>query len=403
MIKTSELKSSSLFRYLSDEELSRICSIAQSKDFPKGSLVIKQDDPSDYFYVIQKGSVKMFRTLQYGSEMEVARLGVGNFFGEMAILDGSKRSVSVKTLEDSTLLMISRVDFLNEVWKMPAVVAKLLRDLSSRVRSTDEKFITELSERNAALQKLIEEIKKAEQSKSKFFALASHELRTPLGVMLMALSVLEEENKKLRSKKQKSLVDMIQKQALKLSDTIASILKASDSVDGSLEKGKSEEDVNVIILGAISDLDQFAKARKLKLSSELDSALPAVTVDSSKFYQIIVNLLMNAIRFTPDGGTVKIETKKNGSAFTLSVSDTGIGIEKHHLKEVFKPFYVVENELNHSSGTYEFMSGGLGLGLTIVKKFVEFHNGVIQITSEKDRGTQVHVTIPLKQPLTKTG
>lgn len=389
----SDLRASPLFKNLSDEELSKISQFTKIKEFPAKRLIIRQDDASDFFYVVLKGRVRVFRSLPNGAQIEIAELKEGSFFGEMALLDGSKRSANVETIQDSAFLMISREDFLNEIWEFPTVVAKLLKGMSTRIRKTDEKFIIELQEKNVELEGANQELKKIDEMKSKFFSLSSHELRTPLGVILMTLPLLEKFTAVKLSKKGKSVLDAMERQLLKLSDTIKSILKASESQESPLDDKKAEAQPNEIIRLALSDLNHFFELRKLKVTADLDPELPKILLDSQKFYQIVLNLIMNAIRFTPDGGSIKIRTKKQSETISLSVSDSGIGIDRKHFEDIFKPFYIVASEMKHSSGTYEFMSGGLGLGLTIAKKFVEYHRGKIELESPKNMGSTFTVTL----------
>ena len=395
-LKPSDLRISPLFYGLSQEELSTVLSVSEVANFPAKSLVIKQDDPSDYFYVILQGSVRVFRSHSDGNPVEITKLRTGSFFGEMAVLDGSPRSVSIETLTDSCLLKISRENFLLEIEKVPRIALKLLRGMSVRVRKTDEKFIKELQEKNVVLQNLIHELKKIDEMKTKFFHLTSHELRTPLGIILMGLSLLEKDDAVSSAENRKTILEPLQRQILRLSDSITSILKASDTAEPLAEEPKRKVKLNQLIQRSVQELHHFFRIRKLKLSLVLDSKIHEIPLYSTKFSQVILNLLMNAIRFTPDGGSIQIKTAKRKGVVLLSVSDSGVGIEKKHIEDIFKPFYVIEDTMKHSSGTYQFLSGGLGLGLTIVKKFTELHGGNIKVKSLKGKGTTFTVKIPIK-------
>ena len=396
-LNPADLRVSQLFQDLSDSDLGKVMQFSSVKEYPAQTLVIRQDDVCDYFYTLLEGRVRVFRSTPGRDPVVIAELGKGSFFGEMAVLDGSKRSVSVETIEPTKLLLISREDLLKEIKEVPEIAVKLLKGMSLRVRRTDMKLIDELKARNLMLEKTVAELQKLDEMKSKFFALSSHELRTPLGIILMSLPVLHESIKSGSVKDLDFVLKSFDDQIKRLSDKVVSILESSESSEPLREEEMKPENINRIVQEAVTDLSYFFKMRKLKLNLKLAPRARKMKLYRSKIYQIAVNLLTNAIRFTPDGGSVSVGTVWSDKAVELSVSDTGIGIAARHRKDIFKPFFTVADHLKHSSGTYQFMSGGLGLGLTIVKKFVELHNGKVTVVSGKKRGTAVTVTIPLKQ------
>ncbi|MCJ7730502.1 MAG: cell wall metabolism sensor histidine kinase WalK, partial [Sedimentisphaerales bacterium] len=130
-----------------------------------------------------------------------------------------------------------------------------------------------------------------------------------------------------------------------------------------------------------------AKNKGLELSLELDENLPRVTLDRDRIIQVLTNLIGNAIKFTPQGGQVRLSFQKQDNELVIRVSDTGAGIPKEDLPKIFEQFYRVQRRGEEIKGT--------GLGLTIVKRIVLLHGGRIEVESEPDRGSTFSVFLPL--------
>ena len=135
-----------------------------------------------------------------------------------------------------------------------------------------------------------------------------------------------------------------------------------------------------------------AKERAQTLTMKCESDIPDVTADKEKLQQVIINIVSNAIKYTPKGGNVAITAKNSGEFFLISVSDNGIGIPKDDLPRIFERFYRVEKSRTSDAG-------GTGLGLAIAKEIIDAHGGDIKIDSEIGRGTHVDVFIPYKTKL----
>ena len=141
-------------------------------------------------------------------------------------------------------------------------------------------------------------------------------------------------------------------------------------------------DTTSMIKNAINEMRQFVKEKKLKLIENKSGNLPTIFGDEYRLIQVITNLLKNAVKFT-DKGSVKIEAKKEKDNILVSVTDTGIGIPKENLKQVWKPLFTTKAK-------------GMGLGLSICKRIVEAHGGRISLRSAEGEGSTFKVTIPFK-------
>jgi signal transduction histidine kinase len=143
----------------------------------------------------------------------------------------------------------------------------------------------------------------------------------------------------------------------------------------------------------------FIKKRNQTLSLQFQKDLPTVILDPEKIQIVLSNLMTNAIRFTPDGGKLKLRASVNPAEpaqVLISVTDTGIGIPEEDYDRIFEKFVVLGDVMQHSSGTIEFRTSGVGLGLAIAKGIVESHGGSISVKSDVDNGSTFTFSLPIE-------
>jgi signal transduction histidine kinase len=151
---------------------------------------------------------------------------------------------------------------------------------------------------------------------------------------------------------------------------------------------------------AAQDVASFIQWRHQSLSLELPQDLGTVDVEPDKIRDSVAHLLLNAIKFTPDEGTVRLEARRLPDGSTeIRVSDNGVGIEPAGLARLFDPFFTRFDVSRHSSGIFEFERRGLGLGLSLVKAFVEMHGGTVKAESEVGHGSTFTIHLSAKAPL----
>jgi len=247
----------------------------------------------------------------------------------------------------------------------------------------------------AALEKAHEELIKKEKMKTKFISIASHEFRTPLTVLNGYLSLFElgmfkgkDDEFKQKCAKAKDIINRY----LQTIDNVLDMVKTEQK--DKLEK-RDDMDLNNIIKEVYGDLEIFVQKRKQSLVLELDPQLPLGKLNKREINQVLTNLIMNAIKFTPDEGKITVRTRALPGKIQVEVADTGIGIPANEFENIFESFYEIKSDDQHSSGTFEFKSGSLGLGLTLVKKTVENYNGKVWVESEVGKGSAFYFTLPL--------
>jgi len=234
------------------------------------------------------------------------------------------------------------------------------------------------------------ELEIANKTKSEFLATMSHELRTPLNSIIGFSEILHDETFGPLNEKQLKYSQNILISGKHLLNLINDILDLSK-----VEAGKMEviyEDF--LILDAINEVKtlvvSIALKNKIILNIVVDEKLSIIQADIRKFKQILFNLISNAIKFSPQGSTVTIDAKRVDDHIRIEVIDTGIGISEEDQKKLFKSFVQID-----SSNSRQFT--GTGLGLALVKQFVEMHGGKVWIESEHDKGSTFIFTMPIKK------
>ena len=225
--------------------------------------------------------------------------------------------------------------------------------------------------------------------KSEFISNMSHELRTPLTTVIGFSDLLSSEMYGKLNEKQAEYVNHINSKGNQLLNLINDILDISKIETASMELNYEHFSLSDALNFAIKNVHLTAYKKNIELLLVNEIKDDDIFADKVKFKQIMLNLLNNAIKFTPDNGKVSVKAKQTENEIQISVSDTGIGISKNMQKEIFKPFFQVD-----ASSTRKY--GGTGIGLGLVKKYVEMHEGTIVVQSESEKGSTFTFTIPLK-------
>jgi signal transduction histidine kinase len=232
------------------------------------------------------------------------------------------------------------------------------------------------------------ELEAANRHKSEFLANVSHELRTPLNAIIGFSEVLQERLFGELNDKQAEYTDDILSSGRHLLSLINDILDLSKIEAGRMELEVTTFHLPDAIENALLLVRERASRHGIKLDRAIDDRLGDFTGDERKVKQILVNLLTNAVKFTPEGGQIKVQGSLGDGAVIVSVTDTGIGIAKEDQEAIFEEF-------RQASGNYAQKREGTGLGLTLTRKFVEMHGGKIWVESEVGKGSKFTFTLPI--------
>jgi len=233
----------------------------------------------------------------------------------------------------------------------------------------------------------------------------SHELRTPLTAILSMSEVMQKGLAGPVTDEQLDGFKVIQSSGSHLLELMNEVLDLAKIESGSADIKISEIKIDQLCESSMQLVMQQAKQKNIELRSSIPNNLPLLQADEKRVRQMLVNLLGNAIKFTPESGMVNLEVCGRDSNDTqqfnsveshvkLKITDTGIGIEESKLKSVFEPF--VQIDTSETDVVINQGDGGTGLGLALVKQFAECHGGSVGVTSEVDEGSCFYVELPLK-------
>ncbi|HTX43816.1 MAG TPA: HAMP domain-containing sensor histidine kinase, partial [Methanocella sp.] len=237
------------------------------------------------------------------------------------------------------------------------------------------------------LEESYEKMKDLDKTKMEFFTLISHELRNPLAIIKGFTELLYDGTLGPINDKQKDKLQKIRENVDRLTDMVNKMSEISTMETRRYPLEKTPTSLSWMA-GEIADTMGFLfKNKRIALKVEIPPELPVVEVDRGRMEQVLLNLLNNALKYTPEGGEVDVAAKDRGSDILVSVHDTGIGIPKKDLDKIFSGFYHAGYKLS-----YEYK--GPGLGLAISRKIVEGHGGRIWAESEEGKGSTFYFTIP---------
>ena len=232
---------------------------------------------------------------------------------------------------------------------------------------------------------------RATRLRDEFLANMSHELRTPLNAILGMAEGLNEGVFGAMNMTQIDAVNTIAQSGQHLLELINDILDLSKAEASKLELQVAPTDIQYLCISSLTFVKQQAQQKKIKLFANIPEFLPTIVVDERRIRQVLINLLTNAVKFTPDGGTIQVvvqpDATVNPPMLMISIIDTGIGIASENLDKLFKPFSQIDSSLNRRYA-------GTGLGLALVRRLIELHHGTVQVTSTFGMGSCFTIGLP---------
>ena len=269
---------------------------------------------------------------------------------------------------------------------------EILADTFNHMTGRLKENVEQLEESNKKLGAVNEELKELDRMKSDLLANVSHELRTPLTAIKGYTDyILERRLGAITEKQEKGLV-VVQRNLERLSKTINALLDFSRMDVGRIALNLQPFGLGPLLEQIVTALRSELEKKGLKLTAEIEPGLPPVIADREKLSAVLENLIINALKFTPEGGRITVSASRAGSAARASalirVTDTGVGIAPDQIAKIFNRFHQVD-----TSTTRRF--GGVGLGLAIVKSILEAHGTSVTVESEVGRGTTFGFVLPV--------
>ncbi len=225
--------------------------------------------------------------------------------------------------------------------------------------------------------------------KDKFFAIIAHDLKSPLNTFVSLISLMEENYEDFSEEERKDFLQSMCEHSRQLSKLLNNLLQWSMHQRGDIKVRPEALFLETVLRGSLKLYDQEIRRKKLRVHMDMEPGLKTLG-DPSMIQTIFRNLLSNAVKFTPNRGAIEIRGTFEGDKVLVDIVDTGVGIRKERIPNLFRP-----DQVTSTKGTnYE---DGTGLGLIICQEFVKFHKGEIEVESQPKEGTKIRVTL-LKKP-----
>jgi signal transduction histidine kinase len=363
------LEQSKLFGGLIAEELQALEQTAHIKAYKPGQVIFTEGDPGDGIYVIIEGVVLISALVNKDDRRVLSRVGPGDFFGEMAVLDNEARSATATSEKDTRLYFIPRPQLLNLLESSPKLAISLVREFSLRMREVNRQYIREVLQ--AERLTLV----------GRFARSIVHDFKNPLNVIGLAaeLAAMEKATPEMRQAAQKR----IQRQVTRLSNMINELLEFTRGSQASIVL--AETDYAAYVHQLLEELRPEVKEKSVELVLESEPPDLHLLLDPGRLTHVFYNLIHNAVDAMPNGGKIFMRFSVTDKHVVTEFEDTGKGIAPEIATRLFEAF-----------ATYG-KAQGTGLGLSICKKIIEDHRGTIATRSEPGHGAVFVFTLPLRR------
>ena len=393
------------FKGLGDDELEEVASLTEFRTYPPNHILCHEGAYEDVLYVIADGQIVISQKMIEGQEDRILRVGGrGDVVGEMALIQNAPRAATVRTTTECTVLEMEKEDFETILSRSPRMAIDLIRITLDRIRANDQKMITELQKTNKVLRQL-------DRNKLEFIMIAAHELRTPLTVLNGYVNVMRSIPETQANPSLNEVTDGILKGTNRMHKVVNMMLDLTRIGSETLKMDSVPVPLKRIIDDLVRDLEEPAAQRNIQFTVMHAEHTPLLNGDPALIQKAIYQLMVNAIKYTPDSGKIMITTRPSmmedrSPSVEIAVRDRGIGLDAEHHELIFEKFYQVGDVALHSSGKTTYKGGGPGLGLALVRGVARAHGGKVWVESAGHdevnfTGSTFYLMLPLT-PLIET-
>ncbi|CAG0973536.1 two-component system, OmpR family, phosphate regulon sensor histidine kinase PhoR [Anaerolineales bacterium] len=368
------------FQGLAENELQEMANVTRLSTYPPGHVLCHEGAYEEVFYIIAAGNAAITKHISEQDGESLLRIaGRGDLVGEMALIQNAPRSATVRTTTECTVLEMDKKDFEILLSRSPSMAINIIRITLDRIRENDQMAIQVMQNANKVLHHL-------DRNKLEFIQVAAHELRTPLTVIKGYVNVLRSFPIIKTNPALGEVMEGIMKGADRMHEVVNTMLDVTRIDSETLKISSVPMPLKRIFHELSSDFAKAVAERNIEFVIEQDPDTPTINADPTLIQKAIYHLIVNAIKYTPDGGRIYLRSRpimmeNNISGVELSITDTGIGLDTEHQELVFEKFYQVGDVAIHSSGKTSYKGGGPGLGLAIVRGVARAHGGKAWVES----------------------
>ena len=352
------LKQSKLFNPLTPEELQFLEAAAVERKFGPKETVFQEGDKGDGLYVVTQGEIQISALINDNDRRVLSRIGPGDYFGEMAVLDSEPRSATAIAHHPATVAFIPREKVLELLERSPRLALSLVRDFSQRMRDFNRHYVQEViqAERLAVV--------------GRFARSIVHDFKNPLNIIGLAAELMEMEGAPPALRQSAS--GRIRKQVDRLTNMSNELLEFTRAPGQNTVL--SPVDYHQFLTELIQDIQADIKEKAVEIQLRNEPPRVPLLMDSKRLVHVFSNLVHNAVDAMPQGGRIMFSFETHPKEVLTTVEDTGSGIAPEILPRLFEAF------ATHGKAK------GTGLGLSICRKIIEDHRGRIEAKSEPGRG-----------------
>ncbi|KXK13680.1 MAG: putative two-component sensor histidine kinase [Chloroflexi bacterium OLB14] len=386
------------FKGLDEDELIQMANLTRIATYPPDFILCHEGAYEEVFYIVAEGQAEITKQLNE-NELRLLRVAsTGDLIGEMALIQNAPRSATVRTITDFTVLEMNKQDFGTMLTQSPRMAIDIIRTTLNRLRENDQMTINDLQKTNQVLRQL-------DRNKLEFIQVAAHELRTPLTVLKGYLNLLQSADELKNNESLSEVMKGILKGTDRMHEVVNMMLDVSRIDSETMKVLPTLIPLKMTLTELVNSLKKEIAERKIEVSIEQDENIVSIQADPSLMQKALYQLLVNAIKYTPDGGKIKINVQNTKlendiPAIDIRFEDSGIGIDPEHQELIFEKFYQVGEVALHSSGKTAYKSGGSGLGLAIVRGIAKAHGGYVWVESKGHDevnflGSVFHLVLPV--------
>lgn len=373
------------FPGISEEEVMNLIHEGAVKEYPQKRDLCIEGKEEDVFYILLDGSVEVTKKINAVDKRLLNLLHPGDFFGEMALIHEVPRAATVTTLERTKVLEIDKRSFSDVLYQSGTVSLAMVREVSRRLRDNDEMAIEDLRQKAGELANAYQKLAELDVARREFLTTIAHELRTPLTsangfLQLIQTGKLDESSSNQAFEAVRSNLQRI----ITLTNDFL-FLQEMDLIFSEFEKVDVKKVVDEV---AQSEKMHAARMGVSLVVEEPPVGFPLIPGDAESLERSFSALINNAVKFSLNGGVVRVCFNLDADHAIVSIQDEGIGIPSGDQANIFDRFWRTESYEGH-------LFDGVGLGLSIARQVIEQHGGYISVVSSNGAGSKFSVWLPL--------